>query len=218
MKIFLATTSIEEIRWGTACGLADGALVATDALEGDFSGATAVTRALEIARRFPCPVFVSHTSRDADELYREARDGARASDQLVFDFPFGLETIEAMRRAVDDGARVAASGIVSAAQALLAAKAGADWVFLHLGTLDAQGADAATSLRDVRAIFDAQQVECDIVALYPGSAARLTTCARAGVDAVVMRHDVLRALLASNPGDASSDPFAGAGARARSFR
>jgi transaldolase len=151
--------------------------------------------AAELARLFPCPVFVSSGARDADELYRESRECARASDQLVFEFPLAIDTVEQLHRAVGDGAKIAASMIFTTAQAILAAKAGAAAVLVHVNALEAQGLNAASTLRDMRTIFDAHRIECEIFAVTPTSAGQVGMCAAAGVDAVVLENSVLRDLL-----------------------
>ncbi|MFN8581850.1 MAG: hypothetical protein U0163_12865 [Gemmatimonadaceae bacterium] len=195
MKIFLASASFDDVRWAMNCGLVDGVLVSVSHLEADYPGASARVHAAELARLFPCPVFVSSGTRDAEELYREARECARTSDQLVFEFPLAIDTVEQLHRAVGDGAKVAASMIFTTAQAIMAAKAGAAAVLVHVNALEAQGMNAAGTLRDMRAVFDAHRIECEIFAVTPTSAGQVGMCAAAGVDAVVLENSVLRDLL-----------------------
>ncbi|MBV6520854.1 MAG: Transaldolase [Gemmatimonadaceae bacterium] len=195
MKILLASSSLDDIRWAMACGLVDGVLVSASHLEVDYPGADARGHATEVARLFPCPVVVSSGSRDAEELYREARECARLSDQLVFEFPLAIDTVEQLHRAVGDGARIAASMIFTTAQAILAAKAGAAAVLVHVNALEAQGLSASATLREMRGIFDLHRIECEIYAVTPSSAGQVGMCAAAGVDAVVLENSVLRDLL-----------------------
>lgn len=195
MKIILASASMDDVRWAMTCGLVDGVLVAASHLEADYPGADARAHAAEIARLFPCPVLVSTGARDADELYRDARECTRLSDQLICEFPLATDTVEHLHRAVGDGAKVAASMIFTAAQALLAAKAGADVVLVHVNALEAQGQNAAATLRDMRGIFDGHRIECEIYAVTPKSAGQVGMCAAAGVDAVVLENSVLHDLL-----------------------
>ena len=41
MKIFLASASLDDVRWAMACGLVDGVLVSASHLEADYPGADA---------------------------------------------------------------------------------------------------------------------------------------------------------------------------------
>src|SRR6185436_20522914 len=116
-------------------------------------------------------------------------------DQVILEFPLALDMVEALHRAVGDGMQVAASMVFTSAQALLAAKAGAAAVLVHMGALEAQGQSAPATLAEMRNIFDVQQLECDIIAVRPNSAGQVAACAASGVDAVVIEVTVLRDLL-----------------------
>jgi len=193
MKIFLTSTSFDDVRWASTCGVLDGVLVSPAVGESEVEGPQA--RALEISRIFACPVILSLGTHDAEELYGEARDLAHSTDQVILEFPLALDTIEALHRAISDGMRVAASMVFTSAQALLAAKAGAAAVLVHMGALEAQGQNAATTFTEMRTIFDAHRIECEIIAVRPSSAGQVAACAASGVDAVVLEISVLRDLL-----------------------
>jgi transaldolase len=193
MKIFLSSTSFDDVRWAADCGLLDGVLVSPALLDNEVSGPQA--HALEISRIFACPVILSLGTRDAEELHREAHELARTTDQVILEFPLALDTVEALHRAIADGMQVAASMVFTSAQALLAAKAGAVAVLVHMGALEAQGQNAADTLGEMRDIFDLHRMECELIAVRPSSAGQVATCAVSGVDAVVLDISVLRDLL-----------------------
>jgi transaldolase len=192
MKIYLATASFDDARWAAACGLLDGLLVSPSLVE---DGANAAARGVELSRLFAVPVILSLATRDASLLYSEGRELSRESDDIVVDFPLHPDSIEELHRATSDGVSVAASMVFTSAQALLAAKAGAVAVLVHIPVLEAQGQTAAAALGEMRRIFDIHRMECEIVAVTPGSAGDLSVCAAAGADAVVLQPSVLRELL-----------------------
>jgi transaldolase len=210
MKIFLANSLFDDVRWASACGLLDGILVSPSILDSDVSGPRA--RALELCRLFACPVILSLGSHNAEELGQEARDLARSTDQIILEFPLALDMIEGIHRAVTDGMPVAASMVFTSAQALLAAKAGAAAVLVHVGALEAQGQNPALTFSEMRKIFDVQQLECEIVAVRPNSAGQVAACALAGVDAVVIEISVLRDLLLHPLADRTLDALLQSGA------
>lgn len=195
MKIHLATASSEDLQWATDSGLADGALVSTSMIDARYPGDDVRTRALACTRIVSGPVYVSTGGRDAAALYQDARELSRASDQLVLEMPLDLDTLEALHRAASDGSRVAASMVFTAAQALLAAKAGASAVLVPVTALEAQGLGVASTLADIRAIYDRHLIECELIAVCPLSAALVGACALAGVDAVVLDPSTLRDLV-----------------------
>lgn len=192
MKIYLATASFDDARWAASCGLLDGLLVAPSMVE---SSASAAARAVELSRLFAIPVILSLATRDASVLYGEGKEVTRECDDVVVDFPLGADTIEELHRATVDGVSVAASMVFTSAQALLAAKAGAAAVLVHIPVLEAQGQTAAAALGEMRRIFDIHRMECEIVAVTPSSAGEVSVCAAAGADAVVLQPSVLRDLL-----------------------
>lgn len=214
MKILLSLTTSDDVRWAASCGFLDGILMSPALLDGDVPTAA---QAIETTNRFGCPAILSLGTRDTDELRREARELAHDTDQVMMEFPLSLETVEAIHQATVDGVRVAASMVFTSAQALLAAKAGAAAVLVHVGALEAQGQTAATTLAEMRAIFDTQRLECEIIAVRPSSAGQVAACAVAGVDAIVVELPVLRDLLihplADKTFDALLQPTAVAAAR-----
>ncbi len=103
--------------------------------------------------------------------------------------------------------RVAATLVFSAAQALLAAKAGASVVTVPVDQLDALGQDSTLVLDQIRRLFDRGHVECDLVAAFPRSGATFTACAQAGADAVSIDLPTMRALLVHPLTDRGIDAF-----------
>lgn len=195
MKLYLASTSFDDVRWASACGLLDGVVVTP--MVGDEDEITTITaRALEIVRVFACPVLVTPGHHDVEALYREARDLARETDEVTIEYPLDAESLEALHRAASEGLRVAAGGVMTTAQALVAARAGAVAVLVDVPELEADGRDAATLLTEIRRAFDVQQAECELTVRHVGNARQVATCAAAGVDAVIIDPGVLRGLLA----------------------
>src|SRR5207249_7447206 len=95
----------------------------------------------------------------------------------------------------NDGTRVASLLVFNAAQAILAAKAGACCVVTPIDHLDQVGHSGIDIVRELRAAFDASGTECDIIAMRPTKAMTLAECALASADAVALGASVLRHLL-----------------------
>ncbi len=195
MKIFLATAKLDDIRWAIGHGLVDG-VVTTPSLvalaDPDVDERELIA---EICRTTAMPVWVTAGAVSAGDIYREGRELARISDHVVVQVPLVEDAVSAMRRLSTDGVRVAATLVFNAAQALLAAKAGAASVSTEIGRLEAQGQDGAAVVGEIREVFDVGTVECDLVAEMPSNAARFAACARAGADAVIVSAEILRMLL-----------------------
>ncbi|MEO6444628.1 MAG: hypothetical protein ABIZ91_03760 [Gemmatimonadaceae bacterium] len=195
MKTYIATASPDDVRWAVACGLADGILISGSMLDADIPGDDLRDRALDLSRLIDGMAIVSVGARDAGVLYHEGRELARLSDQLIIEMPLDADTLESLHRAVIDGCRVAASMVFTSSQALLAAKAGAMAVLVPVAALEALGLNLASTLSEMRAIYNAHLIECEIVAVCPQSASQFGVCAVAGADAVVVDVSTVRDLL-----------------------
>lgn len=195
MKVLLDTANLAEIQWGAAAGLIDGVSTNPSLIAHAFTGRDPTTHVEEICRLVRGPVTVQVISSDADSIHREARDLARVADNVIVEIPVTEEGLAATRRLTPDGVRVNATLVFTAAQAMLAARAGAAYVSPFVGRLDEAGADGIGVLGDIRAIFDRYGFECEIIASSIRSPRRFLDAARAGAELAAVPPSVLRALL-----------------------
>lgn len=207
MRIFLATANLDEITWAHAHGLADGVLTTPALLASEVHPLAARDRLADICRIAAIPVAASVGAVNSADIYRDARELAKLSDSLIVQIPFVEDAVEAMKRLRAEGVRVAATLVFNAAQAILAAKAGASMVCVHVDHLDAQGQDGVTALGEMRRVFEMHGVECDVLAALPRNAAQFTGCALAGADAIAVSPEALRALLLHPLTDRGLDQF-----------
>lgn len=208
MKIFLATASLDDVSWGAAHGMLDGVLT-TPGLLADEGGADARAHLLELCRAVHGPIFAAVQSMDMAGAYRDGKELAKISDQIVVQIPLVEDTLGAMRRMQADGIRVASTHVFNAAQALLAVRAGASSIVTALDQLDAAGHDALGVVRAIRAAFDSSDAECDVVALNPASPTQFAACATAGADAAAITGEQCRSLLLHPLTDRGVDQFMG---------
>jgi transaldolase len=214
MKIFLATARADDVAWGATHGMLDGVLTSPGLLAEESAG-DARAQLLELCRLVHGPIFATVQTIDAAGAFRDGKELAKLSDQIVVQLPLVEETLGAMRRLQADGIRVAATHVFNTAQALLAVRAGASSVVVSLDQLDAAGHDAIGVVRDVRAAFDSSDAECDVIAVHPASPTQFGLCAGAGADAVAMSESRCRSLLVHPLTDRGVDQFLGDVARLR---
>jgi transaldolase len=207
MRIFIATAKLDDIRWAYGHGLADGVLTTPSLLTAEVHPAGANDLLADICRVAALPVAVTVGAIHSADIYRDARELAKLSDAVIVQIPFVEDAVEAMKRLRSEGVRVAATLVFNAAQAILAAKAGASTVCVHLDQLDAQGQDGVHAVAEIHRVFDMHGIECDVLAAFPHNAAQFTGCALAGADAIAVTSDVLRALLLHPLTDRGLDQF-----------
>jgi transaldolase len=214
MKIFFATADVDDVAWGAAHGLLDGVLT-TPGMLADEPVEDARAHLVELCRLVHGPIFAFVQSLDAAGAYRDGRELAKLSDQIVVQLPLVEDTLGAMRRLHADGIRVAGTHVFNAAQALLAVRSGASSIVTAVDQLDAAGHDGVGTVRDIRAAFESTNVECDVIAAYPASPAQFGDCAIAGADAVAFSADHCRGFLLHPLTDRGVDRYLGDVARLR---
>ena len=207
MRLFIATAKLDDIRWGYAHGLIDGVLTTPSLVTAQVHPAGANELLADICRVATFPVAVAVGAVHANDIYRDAREMAKLSDSVIVQIPFVEDAISAMKRLRAEGVRVAATLVFNAAQAILAAKAGASTVCVHIDQLDAQGQDGVDTIAEIHQVFKLHGVECDVLAALPRNAAQFTGCALAGADTIAVSSDVLRALLLHPLTDRGLDQF-----------
>jgi len=207
MRIFIATAKLDDIRWAHAHGLIDGVLTTPSLLTAQVHPAGAHDLLADICRVGSFPVAVTVGAVNANDIYRDARELSKLSDSIIVQIPFVEDAFEAMKRLRSEGVRIAATLVYNAAQAILAAKAGAATVCVHVDQLDSQGQDGVDTIAEIHQVFEAHGVECDVLAALPRNAAQFTGCALAGAEAIAVSSDVLRALLLHPLTDRGIDQF-----------
>jgi transaldolase len=207
MRIFIATAKLDDIRWAHSHGLIDGVLTTPSLLTAEVHPAGATELLADICQIAAFPVAATVASVNAGDVYRDARELSKLSDSVIVQIPFVEDAIEAIRRLGAEGVRVAATLVFNAAQALLAAKAGAGTVCVHVDQIDSQGQDGVDTIAEIHQVFQMHGVECDVLAALPRNAAQFTGCALAGADAIAVSSEVLRALLLHPLTDRGIDQF-----------
>ena len=207
MRIFIATAKLDDIRWATGHGLVDGVLTTPSLLTAEVHPAGASELLADICRTAALPVAVTVGAVHSNDIYRDAKELAKLGDGVLVQIPFVEDAVVAMKKLNAEGIRVAATLVFNAAQAVLAAKAGATTVCVHLDQLDAQGNDGVDTIASMHKLFTTHGIECDVLAALPRNAAQFSACAIAGADAIAVSPDVLRALLLHPLTDRGLDQF-----------
>ena len=207
MRLFLATTSLDDIRWATEAGLIDGIVATPTIIAAESPQADAKEVLAELARASRLPICASVPAVAAKDIVQGARELAKVADRLIIAIPFIDDAVPAIRRLSSDGIQVAATLVYSAAQGILAAHAGASMVTISIDALDMVGTDGVGIISSLRAAFDHSGAECDVAAAGPGSATSFAGAAVAGADIAIVTPDVLRALIQHPLTDRGLDRF-----------
>jgi transaldolase len=180
MQLFLDTTDTAVLRDLAATGLVDG--VTTNPSLIAKSGRPMLEVIAEICGLVEGPVSAEVSAVDAAGMLAEGRKLAAVAPNVVVKCPLTREGLIATSEFRREGIQVNVTLCFSAAQALLAAKAGATFISPFVGRLDDHGADGMGLISEIRAIYDNYDFDTEILAASIRTPAHVTAAALAGAD------------------------------------
>ncbi|MGO3114620.1 fructose-6-phosphate aldolase [Enterococcus pseudoavium] len=180
MKFFLDTANMEEIERINQLGLVDG--VTTNPTIIAKEGKDFETIIKEICDLVEGPVSAEVTSLDSEGMIREARVIHQWAENIVVKIPMTEAGLKAVHTIAKEGIKTNVTLIFSAAQGLMAAKAGATYVSPFLGRLDDIASDGIQLVSDLRVIFDNYDFKTEIIAASIRNLGHVEAAALAGSD------------------------------------
>ena len=198
MKFFVDTAEVADIRELAATGLVDG--VTTNPSLVAKSGRDFIEVIQEICGIVDGPVSAEVAATDADNMIAEGRKLAALADNVAVKLPLTMDGLKACRTLSDDDISVNVTLCFSPAQALLAAKAGADFISPFIGRLDDIGHAGMQLIEDIRIIYDNYPAigGTQILAASIRSPGHVVEAAKLGADVCTIPPSVIRQL-ASHP-------------------
>ena len=192
MKFFIDTANVEDIKkandMGVICGVTTNpSLIAKEGR--DFNEVIK-----EIASIVDGPISgeVKATTTDAEGMIKEGREIAAIHPNMVVKIPMTAEGLKATKALSAMGIKTNVTLVFSAAQALLAARAGATYVSPFLGRLDdisTPGMDLIRTIADIFAMYD--DIDTQIIAASVRNPIHVIDCALAGADIATVPYNVL---------------------------
>jgi transaldolase len=152
MKFFIDTAEINEINEINAYGLVDG--VTTNPSLIAKSGRNIFTIAEEICSIIDGPVSLEVSSTDYENMVKEGIKLSAINKNIVVKLPMTMDGLKACRFFADKDIMVNLTLCFSAAQAILAAKAGASFVSPFIGRLDDIGQDGLGLIGEISQIYN----------------------------------------------------------------
>ena len=175
MKFFVDTANVDEIRkandMGIICGVTTNpSLIAKEGR--DFNQVIA-----EIASIVDGPI--------------SGREIAAIHPNMVVKIPMTVEGLKAVKVLHAEGIKTNVTLIFSAAQALLAARAGATYVSPFLGRLDDISMPGIDLINEITEIFMMHDIQTEIIAASIRNPIHVIDCAKAGADIATVPYKVL---------------------------
>jgi transaldolase len=161
MKFFIDTANVSEIRKAAEMGLIQGVTTNPSLLAKEGRDPIEVLR--EITKIVDGPVNAEVVALDAEGMVREGLTAAKLADNICIKIPMTLEGLKAIRRLTSEGLQVNTTLIFSPIQALMAAKAGANYVSPFVGRLDDVSTDGMDLIRQILTIYDNYGIDTEVI-------------------------------------------------------
>ncbi len=152
--------------------------------------------------------FAQTVQKTAEKIVEEAKlMNEKAGGEFCVKIPISEEGLKATMELKKIGIKVLMTAIFTPAQALIAAKAGADYVAPYVNRLDniiGDGCDVVAQIVEMFAIYD---LPCKVLAASFKNAEQVHKCALAGCQCVTVTDDVLKAVITHPMTDAAVKGF-----------
>jgi transaldolase len=195
MKFFIDTADLTEIRDLAQTGLLDG--VTTNPSLIAKSGGNILDVIAEICEVVPGPVSAEVTATDLETMLKEAAVLTEIAPNVTIKVPLTPNGLKACKSLSDKGVAVNVTLCFSAAQAILAAKAGATFVSPFVGRLDDIGQNGMDLIAEIVEIY-AQYPDfpTEVLVASIRHPMHVVEAARMGADVATVPPNVLRQLFA----------------------
>jgi transaldolase len=195
MKFFIDTANTEDIRTANDMGIICGVTTNPSLIAKEGRDFKEVIK--EITRLVEGPVSgeVKATTVDAEGMIREGREIAAIHPNMVVKIPMTTEGLKAVKVLNEEGIKTNVTLVFSAAQAILAARAGASYVSPFLGRLDDISMKGIILIEEITEIFKRHQITTEIIAASVRNPIHVIDCAKAGADIATVPYKVLEQMV-----------------------
>lgn len=184
MKFFIDTASLADIQEAYDLGIMDGvttnpSLMAKENISGEKE---VLAHYAKIAEMVDGDVSAEVISTDFEGMKAEAKKLAAIAPNIVVKIPMIREGVKTLSWCYRNGIRTNCTLVFSAAQAMLAAKAGATYVSPFIGRIDDINWDGMQLISDIAEIYAVQGFETEILAASIRTSKQIMDAAKAGAD------------------------------------
>ncbi|MBU0800033.1 MAG: fructose-6-phosphate aldolase [Alphaproteobacteria bacterium] len=193
MKFFVDTADINDIRDLASTGLLDG--VTTNPSLIAKSGQNFLKLIAEICEVVDGPVSAEVAATDFETMLKEGEKLAKIAKNVTVKVPLTQAGLKVCKHLSDNGTMVNVTLCFSAAQAILAAKAGAAFISPFVGRLDDIGQDGLTLIEDIVTIYNNYEYwDTEVLVASVRHPVHIVDSAKMGAHVVTCPPDVIRKL------------------------
>lgn len=186
MKFFIDTANIDQIKEAKDLGVLDGvttnpSLMAKEGITGTKNIRNHYAKICDVVDG---DVSAEVISVDFEGIVKEGKELASIADNIVVKVPMIKEGVKALRWFSDHGIKTNCTLVFSAGQAILAAKAGANYLSPFIGRIDDINWEGMDLIRQIAEIYAIQDFDTEILAASIRSSKHIVDAAISGADVV----------------------------------
>ena len=193
MQLFLDGSDIGKIRTYCGLGLVDG--VTTNPSIILKSGKNMIEVISELAGIVSGSVSAEVSALDSDTMVQEGIKLAKIAENVTVKLPITWDGLKACKTLSSKGISVNMTLCFSSSQALLAAKAGAEYVSPFIGRLDDLNLEGIDLISDIKLIYSNYKFSTKILAASIRTINHVKQCARLGADVATIPLDIFEKLV-----------------------
>ncbi|OYD13986.1 fructose-6-phosphate aldolase [candidate division WOR-3 bacterium JGI_Cruoil_03_44_89] len=197
MKIFIDTANLDEIKeiasWGILDGVTTNPTLLAREVERTGKRPNAVLR--EICGMVKGPVTAEVTSKDAEGIVNEGKKLRELAENICIKIPVCKDGLLAIKKLRDEDIMTNTTLVFSANQALLAAKAGTNFVSPFIGRMDDVGNEGMEIVDQLVTIFDNYCIETEVVVASVRHPMHIVEAALIGADVCTIPYNVILKML-----------------------
>jgi len=197
MKFFIDTADLAQIKEANDLGILDGVTTNPSLMaKVGIKGEQAVTNHYKtIAELVDGDVSAEVVSTQFDKIIEEGKKLHAIHPNIVVKVPLIKDGIKALKWFSDNGIKTNCTLCFSAGQAILAAKAGANYISPFIGRIDDSSWDGIELIAQIAEIYSIQGYETEILAASIRSPLHIVKCAEAGANVVTSPLESIMGLL-----------------------
>lgn len=206
MKFFIDTANLDEIREANDLGLIDGVTTNPSLVvkEKNVNFNEHIAKICEIVKG---DVSAEVTALDTEGMLKQGRELAKIAPNVVIKCPLTLDGLKATRIFREEGTKVNVTLCFSAAQALLAAKAGASYISPFIGRLDDIGQNGMQLIADIVQIYNNYDFKTEVLAASIRHPMHIVDAALLGAHVATVPFKVIQQLVKHPLTDKGLDSF-----------
>ncbi|MGH4125947.1 MAG: fructose-6-phosphate aldolase [Clostridium sp.] len=189
MKIFIDTANVNEIKKIAELGIIDGVTTNPSLIAKEGRNIKEVIE--EICTIVDGPISAEVINMTASKMVEEGRELSKFHKNVVVKIPMCQEGLKAVNILSKENIKTNVTLIFSPQQALLASKAGANYVSPFMGRLDDIGSSSSQVISDIVQIFKMYNINTEIIAASIRNPIHILDCAKVGVNIATIPYKLI---------------------------